>query len=73
MCACQIFVRFSIEVLYNKLSGCMTVVQVSTVTVILYFKIYITFYLSLPAFMADLGEAECRNLHAMSHNNYEFC
>jgi hypothetical protein len=31
------------------------------------------FYLSTPAFMADLGEGECRNLHAMPNNNYEFC
>jgi hypothetical protein len=28
------------------------------------------FYLSIPALMADLGEGECRNLHAMSNNNY---
>jgi len=28
---------------------------------------------SIPAFMAELGEGECRNLRAMPNNNYEFC
>jgi len=30
------------------------------------------FYLSIPAFVADLGEGECMDLLAMPNNNYEF-
>jgi hypothetical protein len=31
------------------------------------------FFLSIPAFMANLGEGECRNLHAMRINSHDFC